>query len=151
MLTRNRTATTIASSILLFLILWSKVASDLQGLSSPDTAVLLLQFLATIFLMEASTTVILYRSTSSQILKSNDVSETTRARLNRWVLGQLTGLAKLFLGAFLLSLALLVIGSTISVAVNQLFLSGALALGAVVATLFLLTYRREPETRRSAG
>lgn len=69
--------------------------------------------------------------------------------MDRWALGQLTGLAKLFLGAFLLSLALVVVGSIISVSVSQLFLTGALALAAVIAILFLLTFQREPETKKS--
>jgi len=151
MLKKNRTTVIIASSSLLFLILWAKVVSDLEGLPSPDTAVLLLQCLATVFLLEDSATVIQYRIVSGQIVIAKDVSDTTRARLDRWALGQLTGLAKLFLGSFLLSLALLVIGSVISVSVNQLYLTGALALGAVVAIFFLLTYRREPETVRRTG
>jgi len=149
MLTNNRRASMIASSSLLFVILWSKVASDLYSLPSPDTAVLLLQFLVTIFLMEASASAIVFRITSSQISKVGEVSQTSRTSLNRWAVGQLTGLAKLFVGGFLLSLALLVVGSIISVSFSQLALTGALALGAVVAILFLLTYRREPQTMRT--
>ena len=149
MMTRNRRASSIASSILLFVIIWGKVGSDLYGLTAPDTAVLLLQFLATIFLMEASTSAIVYRSTSDQISKTGEVSETSRTSLNRWAVDHFSGLAKLFIAGFLLSLGLVVVGSIISISVSQLALSAALALGAVVAILFLLTYRREPQTIRT--
>lgn len=146
MLAGNRTAILVASYALLFMIIGSKIIIDLDNLPAPDTAFLLLQFMATIFLMEASACTITFRNTSSQILGADEVSQSFRTSLNRWAFGQLRGLAKLFVSGFLISLALLIIGSVISVSVNQLALTGALALGAVVTILFLLTFRREPQT-----
>ena len=52
------------------------------------------------------------------------------------------------LGAFMLSIGLLVFGSLVNVSVDQLAFAGILVLASVIAILFLLTHRREPETDR---
>ena len=65
-----------------------------------------------------------------------------------WARVQLLSLAKLTIAASGLSLGLLILGSIVSVSVNQIAFSGVLALAAVVAIFILLTYRREPELRR---
>jgi len=65
-----------------------------------------------------------------------------------WARVQLFSLTKLTIAAFGLSLGLLILGSIVSVSVNQIAFSGVLALAAVVAIFILLTYRREPELRR---
>ena len=149
MATGNRLATTFASASLLSLLIWSKVASDLYGLPSPDTALLLSQFMLVLFLMEASNATLALRKTISRLAEKNDgTSNAARMRIREWFRVQLVGLGKMTLGGFALSLGLLVLGSTISVSVNQLAFTGALVLVVVVSLLFLLTHHREPETAR---
>jgi len=64
-----------------------------------------------------------------------------------WVKGQLSRQARLTIGALGLSLVLLVLGGFTSVSINQLAFSAVLVLLVVGALVFLITQRREPETR----
>jgi len=145
----NRAAIYAASGSLLLLIVWGKVAGDLYGFPGPDSAVLLLQFMLVIFLMEASITVLTLDSAIKPLEGKNDaLSESARMRAMRWERVQLFNLGKLTAASFVLSLGLLILGSLVSISFNQIAFSGVLVLAAVVAIFVLLTYRREPEERR---
>ena len=145
----NRTAILSASGGLLLLIVWGKIVGDIYGLPGPDSALLLLQFMLVIFFMEASGTALIFDSTIKQLEgKNDDLSALARMRAMKWERVQLLNLGKLALGAFGLSLGLLILGSLVSVSVNQIAFSGILVLAAVIAIFILLTYRREPEGRR---
>src|SRR6266516_5405381 len=96
MLLRNKTAVLAASGRLLVLIVWGKVTADLYGLPGPDRAVLLLQFMLVIFLMEASTTDLTVDSAIKPLVGKNDaLSESARMRAMRWERVQLFNLGKL--------------------------------------------------------
>ncbi|HXL50397.1 MAG TPA: hypothetical protein VN949_01135 [Candidatus Limnocylindrales bacterium] len=145
----NRAAIYAASGSLLLLIVWGKVAGDLYGFPGPDSAVLLLQFMLVIFLMEASITVLTLDSAIKPLEgKNDDLSESARMRAMRWERVQFFNLGKLTAASFVLSLGLLILGSLVSVSFNEIAFSGVLVLAAVVAIFVLLTYRREPEERR---
>ena len=149
MLLRNKTAVLAASGSLLVLIVWGKVAADLYGLPGPDSAVLLLQFMLVILLMEASTTALTVDSAIKPLEGKNDaLSESARMRAMRWERVQLFNLGKLTAASFVLSLGLLILGSLVSISFNQIAFSGVLVLAAVVAIFVLLTYKREPEEPR---
>jgi hypothetical protein len=149
MLLENRTAILVASGSLLLLILWGKIAGDLYSIPGPDSAVILLQFMLVIFLMEASTTLLTFDSHIKQLQGKNDeLSSTARIRLTEWERVQLFNLGKLTAASIGLSLGLLIVGSLVSVSFNQIAFSGVLVLAAIVAIFVLLTYRREPEERR---
>jgi hypothetical protein len=146
---RSKTAVLLASAGLSLLIVWGKIASDVYGLPGPDSALLLLQFMLVISLMEASTTALTFDYCMKQLEDKNDeVSELQRKRVMEWVRVQLLSLGKLTIAASGLSLGLIVLGSLVSVSVNLLAFSGILALASVVAIFILLTYRREPEEAR---
>jgi len=131
------------------LIVWGKVAGDIYGLPGPDSALLLFQFMLVIFLMEASSTVLTFDSTTKQLEGKNDeLSSLARVDAMKWERVQLFSLGRLTLASFGLSLGLLILGSFLSVSVNQIAFSGILVIAAVVAIFVLLTYRREPEQRR---
>ena len=145
---RNRNAVALAFVSLLLLIVWGKVASDLYRLPGPDSAVLLLQFMLVIFFMEASNTALTFDSTIKPLEgKNDDLSAPARMRLVKWERVQLLNLGKLTIASFGLTLGLLIIGSLVSVSVDQIAFSGILVLAALVAIFILLTYRREPEQR----
>jgi len=148
----NKTAVSLASANLLLLIVWGKIASDSYKLLEPDSALLLFQFMLVIFLMEASTTALTFDSTMRGLKgKNDDISALARMRVTKWAQAQLFSLGKLTTAAFALSLGLLILGSFVSVSVDQIAFSGVLVLAAVVAILILLTYKREPvETRITA-
>jgi len=149
MLLRNKTAVLAASGSLLLLIVWGKVAGDLYGLPGPDSAVLLLQFMLVIFLMEASTTALTLDSAIRPLEgKNDDLSESARMRAMRWERVELFNLGKLTAASFVLSLGVLILGSLVSISFNQIAFSGVLVLAAVVAIFVLLTYKREPEEPR---
>ena len=149
MLLRLPRAAHAASATLLILIIWGKVATDLFALPAMDSALLLLQFLAVIFLMEASSTTLTMEGVRLKLQgKDDDVSRAARVRLLKWTSAQLGSLAKLAVGGFGLALALLLIGGFVNLAINQLAFSGILVIASVVAILVLLTYRREPEERK---
>jgi hypothetical protein len=148
MLSGYRTAVLLSSSSLLLVIVWGKIASDIYGLPGPDSALFLFNFMLVIFLMEASTTTLTFDSAIKELEgKNDDLSALARRRVTKWAQVQLFGLGKLTIAAFGLSLGLLVLGSLVSVPINQIAFSGVLVLAAVVAIFILLTYRREPERR----
>jgi len=148
----NRATIYAASGSLLLLIVWGKVAGDLYGLPGPDSAVLLLQFMLVIFLMEASITVLTLDSAIKPLERKNDdLSESARMRAVGWEQVQLFNLGKLTAASFVLSLGLLILGSLVSISFNEIAFSGVLVLAAVVAIFVLLTYRREPEERRRSA
>jgi hypothetical protein len=149
MLSGKQALALLTSASLLGLIVWGKVDGDIHGLAGPDSALLLLQFMVVILLMEASTTALTFDSTYKRLRDENDyISVEAQARLIRWARAQLLNLGKLTAAAFGLSLALIVVGDVVSVSVNQIAVSGILVLVAVVVLLILITYRREPEERR---
>jgi hypothetical protein len=152
MLLRSRAAVSLASAGLLLLIVWGKVARDLYGLPGPDSALLLLQFMLVIFLMEASTTTLTFDYTIRQLEGGNDdLSTMARMRVTKWKRVQLLNLGKLTIASFGLTLGLLILGSLVSVSVNQIAFSAILVLAAFVAIFILLTYRREPEERKRSA
>jgi hypothetical protein len=149
MLLRIQTAASLTSAGLMALIIWGKVASDIFGLPAEDSAVLLLQFVLVIFLMEASNTALRFEATWMRLKgKDDDLSIVARSRLLSWASTQLMSLARLTAGVFALSLGLLLVGGLFNVSFNQLAISGFLVLVAVVSILILLTYKREPEERK---
>jgi hypothetical protein len=105
-----------------------------------------------IFLMEASTTVLTFDSNIKQLEgKTDNLSSLARMQVMKWERAQLFNLGRLTLASFGLSLGLLILGSLVSVSVNQIAFSGILVLAAVVAVFVLLTYRREPEEGRRSS
>jgi len=134
----------LASISLLTLLILGKVTIDLQDLETPDTGMLVLQFVAILFLMEASLPVVQYEKDLAVLGKRNDeLSKHVATRLAVWLRSQLYADARLGIVSFLTSLGLLVVGSLAGVGIGHL---AVFVLAAVVALLFLLTYRREPET-----
>src|SRR5437879_13335480 len=100
----NRAMIYAASGSSLLLIVWGKVAGDLYGLPGPDSAVLLLQFMLVIFLMEASTTALTLDSAIKPLEGKNDaLSESARMRAMRWERVELFNLGKLTAASFVLS------------------------------------------------
>ncbi len=145
MLLRKRRIVSLASMGLLLLLIWGKVAGDLFGIGAPDTAVFLVQFMAILFFWEASSIALIFDSAFKELgPKLDDISVAIRIRVSDWARLQLVALAQLSLAAIGLSLGLLVLGSTVSVSINQLGFTAILVLASVVAILFLLTNRREP-------
>lgn len=140
---------TLASSILLTLLVFGKIASDILKASAPDTAVLLLQFIAIIFLLEASKVIItfdtIYRDLSP---RQDEVSGLVRERIISWTRGQLLRQTRLAVAILGLSLGLIVVGGFTSISVNQLYFSATLIIVSVAVLLFLLTHRREPGAER---
>jgi hypothetical protein len=149
MLLGNRTAISTASGGMMLLIVWGKIAGDIYGLPGPDSALLLLQFMTVIFLMEASNAILIVDSNMKELEGRNDeLSGLVRMQAMKWEKVQLISLGKLTLASFGLSLGLLVLGSFLEVSINQIAFSGILVIAAVVAIFVLLTYRREPEQPR---
>lgn len=149
MLLRKTVLASIASASLLFLIVWGKIASDIYSLPAPDSALLLIQFMLVIFLMEASNVVLILDS--SQILlegRTDEFSETARVRSLEWARVQFARLGRLTIASSTLALLLLVVGGVVSVPASHIAFSGILVLAAVAAIVILLTYRREPEEHR---
>jgi hypothetical protein len=137
----------LASISLLTLLILGKVTIDLQDLETPDTGMLVLQFVAILFLMEASLPVVQYEKDLAVLGKRNDeLSKHVATRLAVWLRSQLYADARLGIVSFLTSLGLLVVGSLAGVGIGHLAVLAVFVLAAVVALLFLLTYRREPET-----
>lgn len=141
--------TTAASVGLVVSLVAGKVGTDLLRGPAPDTAVLLLEFVAVIFFMEASSVVLSYDKETRELAgRTDDLSSAARERLGVWVTGQLRRQARLVAGALGLSLVLLVLGGFSSISINQLSFSAILVLLVVGALLFLITQKREPEPRR---
>jgi hypothetical protein len=149
MFAKKQELTILASVMLLVSLVAGKVGTDLTGASSPDTAVLLFQFVSALFFMEASRVVLSFdREVGELAGRTDDMSQIVRSRLAMWVTGQLSRQARLIIGALGLSLVLLVLGGFTSVSLNQPALSAILVLLVVGTLLFLITQRREPETRQ---
>ena len=149
MLAKKQASVTLASVALLVVLLAGKIGTDLARAPAPDTAVLLVQFVSVIFFMETSRVVLSFDKESSELAgRIDDGARDVIERLERWVRGQLAGQARLSIGALVLSLVLLVVGGFTSVSINQLAFSGILVLAVVGALVFLITQRREPETRQ---
>ena len=139
-----------ASLSLVGLIIGGKVVGDVLGSVAPDTAVLLVQFVAVIFFMEASRVVLSFDGENRELGgKYDELSTGLMRRLVDWAQGQLLGQARIILVALGLSLVLLLIGGFASISINQLGFSAGLVLVVVGVLLFLVTNRREPEQRRS--
>ena len=148
---KSELLTTLASVALLVSLVAGKVGVDLVRASAPDTAVLLLQFVAVIFFMEATRVVLSFdRETDELAGKTDEASQAVRRRLRMWVTRQLSSQARLVIGGLALSLALLVFGGFTNVAINQLAFSAILVLLVVGALLFLITQQREPEARQAS-
>ena len=136
----------------MLLIVWGKVADDIYALPGPDTALLLLQFMLVIFLMETSITVLTVDSVLSELKgKNDDLSSLARTQVMKWERVQLFSLGRLTLASFGLSLGLLVLGSIVGLSANQIAFSGILVIASIVAIFVLLTYRREPEQQRRSS
>lgn len=146
---RKQRLSILSSAMLLALLVAGKVGTDLTTAPNPDTAILLLQFVAIMFFMEASRVVLSFDAEAGELeVRTDDMSKAIRERLGVWVKGQLGRQARLMMGALGLSLVLLVLGGFTSVSVNQLAFSAILVLLVVGALVFLITQRREPETRQ---
>ena len=148
MFRENQALVTSASVALLGLVIGGKVGTDLVMAPGPDTAILLAQFLSVIFFMEASRVVLSFSKETTELAERTDrMSLFIKERLSAWIRDQLSRQALLVSGAFGLSLLLLVLGGIANVSVNQLAFSAVLVLLVIGSLLFLLTQRREPETR----
>jgi hypothetical protein len=151
MFAKTRRLTTAASLALLVVLLAGKVGIDLAHASAPDTAVLLVQFVLVIFLFEASRVVLSFDKESSELSsRTDEESRDVLNRLEKWVSGQLAWLARFSIGALGLSLVLLVLGGLTSFSIDQVAFSAVLVLLVVGALVFLITQRREPETREAS-
>lgn len=150
MVFRYVTGSVATSAGLLALIVWGKISGDLYKFPREDSAFLLLQFMTVIFFMEASSTVLSFHSAWLVLRgKKDDISGEARTRLVRWLSSQLVSIGKLIAGSFTLSIGLLLVGGLVNISISQLAVNGVLVLTAVVAILILLTYKREPEDRRT--
>jgi len=148
MFAKKQAFTILASVMLLVVLVAGKIATDLTRGSSPDTSVLLLQIVAVIFFMEASRIVLSFDREMGELAgRMDDMSRAVRGRLVMWLTGLLTRQARLMTGALGLSLVLLVLGGFAGISISQPALSAILVLLVVGALLFLITQRREPETR----
>ena len=138
-----------ASLSLVGLVIAGKVGGDILGSAAPDTAVLMVQFVAVLFFMEASRVVLSFDDENRELVgKHDELSIGLSGKLVEWTQGQLVGQARIILVALGLSLLLLVIGGFTSISINQLGFSAGLVLVVVGVLLFLVTNRREPERRR---
>jgi hypothetical protein len=147
MLLHRRLPAQLGSLALLGILVWGKLAADLLKTSPLDTAVLLAQFIAVIAFMEGSNVVLGFDTIQRGIVGDDEISRAQRAQLAAWAAGQLSHQGKLALGTVILSLGLLPLANATSISSNELVFSGSLVLVATVVLLFLVTYRREPETR----
>jgi len=148
MFSKRQKLASFASLALLATIIAGKVGTDLARVAAPDTLVLLVQFVAVIFFVEASRAVLSFDKESDELgEKEDEVSEAVRRRLDVWVGGQLSRQMRLIMGALGLSLLLLVLGGFASISLNEPVVSALLVMLVVVGLLFLITQRREPETR----
>lgn len=135
-----------ASLIMLALIIGGKVGADLLGLAAPDTAIVLAQFVAVIFFMEASKVVLSFDAESRELEgKQDELSWDIRRQLVNWTQSQISGQSRIMAVVLGLSLLLLVVGGFTSVSINQLGFSAGLVLIVVGVLLFLVTNRKEPK------
>ncbi len=150
-LNRKKELISSASSGLIAVLVGGKIVADLDRLTPPDTAVLLSQFIVIIFLMEASFPVVEYELEMRSLRERDDeLSLHMIDRVQKWFGNQLAADLRLGIACFVLSLALLTLGSFASIRVGQLALLALFLLAAVIALFILLTYHREPETVRHA-
>ena len=148
MFSKRQKLASFASLALLATIIAGKVGTDLARVAAPDTLVLLVQFVAVISFVEASRVVLSFDKESDELgEKEDEVSEAVRRRLDVWVGGQLSRQMRLIMGALGLSLLLLVLGGFASISLNEPVVSALLVMLVVVGLLFLITQRREPDTR----
>jgi hypothetical protein len=139
---------TLASIALLCLLVWGRVADDLFSFKPPDTAIFLVEFGMVLFLMEANLVLLTFETAHrAHRGRSDELSNALEARLWIWLRNQFSRQGKIALGSLGISLALLPLAGFTSISSEQLPLTGALLLIAVIALLFLVTYRREPERR----
>lgn len=141
---------TVASVGLLGAFMAGMLGTDLFGLPSQDTAILMLQFVGIIFFMEAMRVVLSFDSEMRSLSGRTDEStQLIKWNLNVWVKGQLGRQARIAVGALGLSLLLLVLGGLTSVSVSQVTFSAILVLIVVGLLFFIMTQRREPTNRES--
>lgn len=146
MFARIRSMVLLSYGSLMLLTIWGKVASDIGSLPGPDSAVFLAEFMLVILLMEASLAILNFDNARQPLKdKVDDLSSQNLVQLSIWLTGQLFNLGRITLAGFGLALALLLVGTFVSVSFNQLAFSGALVLGVVVVLMLLVTYRREPK------
>jgi len=147
LLARKRLST-LASIALVCLLLWGRVAGDLFNVKPPDTAIFLVEFGMVLFLMEANLVLLTFETAHRAHREKNDeLSNALEARLWIWLRNQFSRQGRIAVGSLGISLALLPLAGFTSISTEQLPLTGALLLIAVIALLFLVTYRREPERR----
>lgn len=145
---KNQTILSLTYGVIILLFIWGKAAGDLFGVPGTDTALFLLQFIATLFLYEVSGATILFEQNKNMIKGRNDeLSSNARDQITRWYSSQVQFLGKMVISALALSLGLLVLGGFVSVASNQLAFAAILVVASVIVLLFLLTNRREPRKR----
>ncbi len=138
----------IASAGLLLLLVSGKVALDLFRVGSQDTAVLLVEFGMVLFFMEAALVVADYDKTKRDFEgKGDEMSQVLVVHLGDWLRNLLSRQGKIALGSIGLSILLVPLAGFTSISSGQLPLTGALVLIAIVALLFLVTHRREPERK----
>jgi len=144
----KRPISLLTSISLLFILVWGKVAQDLLRTGPPDTAAFLIEFGMTIFLMEANLVVLTFYKTNDDLKRKDDeLSMILHQGLINWVRNQLSLQGMIAIGSLGLSLVLLPIAGLTSISTTELPLTGGLLLVAIIALLFLVTYRREPERR----
>lgn len=138
----------LTSIALLCLLVWGRVADDLFNIKPPDTAIFLVEFGMVLFLMEANLVLQTFETVHRTHRGKNDeLSNALETRLWIWLRNQFSRQGKIAVGSLGISLALLPFAGFTSISIEQLPLTGALLLIAVIALLFLVTYRREPERR----
>jgi len=144
----KRRLSILTSVSLLFLLVWGRLAVDLLKVRPPDTAVFLGEFGMVIFLMEINLVMLTFDESSREFRKRDDeLSRTLETRLAAWLRNQLSLQTKIAVGSIGLSLVLLPIAGLTSISTGELPLTGALLLLAIVALLFLVTYRRDPDKK----
>ncbi len=145
---QRRKLSTIASASLLGLLVWGKIAADLLKANPPDSAVFLVEFGMVVFLMEANSVVSTFYASHRELgEKKDELSQVLEARLRLWLRNQLSRQGGIAIGSIGLSVVLLPLAGLTSISSSELSVTGALLFLAIVALLFLVTHRREPEGR----
>jgi hypothetical protein len=144
----KKRASILASVSLLGLLIWGRAAEDLLKITPPDTAFFLVEFGMVVFFMEANIVVLAFDNSYEELRKREDeLSNALEVRLKVWLKNQLSRQGKIAIGSIGLSLVLLPLAGFTSISTGQLPLTGALLLLAIIALLFLVTYRREPKEK----
>ena len=145
-LLRRRKLVVLASASLLTLLVWGKIGVDLLKVSPPDTAVFLVEFGSVVFFLEASLAVLAFnRSLRNLERKEDELSKALEQRLGQWLRSQVSRQSVIGIGSIGLSVLLLPLAGLTSISSPDLPLTAVLLLLAVVALLFLVTHRREPD------